>query len=68
MIQYHLSCAHVSDDIDDGTTSSVDNGATKNDEWSGNQKGNGTNASEHERTESGTMLFEKLLYFHLFIY
>ena len=42
-----------SDDINDGSASSIDNGIAKNDEWPGNQKRNGTNASEHECSKSG---------------
>ena len=41
------------DDINDGITSAFNNGSAKNDEWSRDQKGNGTNAPKHERTKPG---------------
>ena len=42
-----------SDDTNDGVASSIDNCIAKNDERPGNQKRNGTNASEHECSKSG---------------
>ena len=43
----------IVDDIDDGVASSFDNRFTKDDEWSGNKKGDGANASEYECSKSG---------------
>ena len=58
-------CYLISDDTHDGTTSSVNNGPTEDDEWSGYKKRNGANASKHECTESGK---NKCLEFHLIFF
>ena len=50
----------ISDDTHDGTTSSLDNGPSKDDEWSGNEKGDGTNAPKYECTKSGEIRNPKL--------
>ena len=43
----------LSDDTHDGTASFAYNRFTKNDEWSRNQKRNGTNASKYECSKPG---------------
>ena len=42
-----------SDDTHDGTASSLDNGSSKDDEWSRNEKGDGTNTPNYECSKSG---------------
>ena len=46
-------CYLISDDTHDGTTSSPDNGPSKDDEWPGNEKRDGTNAPKYECSKSG---------------
>ena len=53
-------CYLISDDTHDGTTSSPDNGPSKDDEWSGNEKGDKTNAPKYECTKSGEIRNPKL--------
>ena len=60
MLRNIFFCYLISDDTHDGTTSSLDNGPSKDDEWSGNEKGDGTNAPKYECTKSGEIRNPKL--------